>query len=285
MSPLAPRSQCESGSSRALDSASSSLSFRARRSRARRHGSRPRARRIVSAIPVTKTAAPSSSITSATRPSRIDVAFWFMEDARYTTELILRWRAGVPVRVLIDPRANADYPLNAQRLAELQTAGIPDAQAADQPHPPLEDDALPRAERGRVQRRQLSAPTPGGRGPRCRTRTTSTRRIYFTSDTSIVNSFRTRFDDQWVDTVSWANYANVNGPLLATLRHLPEGSVDELRAVGKLPDAALSAYNAERRKIDVIMYRITDRAHADSMLAAVYARHSRTAHHRAGAIP
>ena len=24
--------------------------------------------------------------------------------------------------------------------------------------------------------------------------------IYFTSDTAIVNSFRTRFDDQWVDT-------------------------------------------------------------------------------------
>src|SRR5688572_33135941 len=55
----------------------------------------------------------------------IDVAFWFMEDARYTNELIARWRAGVPVRVLIDPRANWSYPLNAQRLAELPSAGIP----------------------------------------------------------------------------------------------------------------------------------------------------------------
>src|SRR4026209_2446078 len=55
----------------------------------------------------------------------IDVAFWFMEDARYTNELVARWRAGVPVRVLIDPRASADYPLNAERLAELQSAGIP----------------------------------------------------------------------------------------------------------------------------------------------------------------
>src|SRR3990170_3752094 len=55
----------------------------------------------------------------------IDVAFWFMEDARYTTELIRKHQAGVRVRVLMDPRANSTYPLNAQRLAELQNAGIP----------------------------------------------------------------------------------------------------------------------------------------------------------------
>jgi hypothetical protein len=36
----------------------------------------------------------------------IDVGFWFMEDARYVTHLISRWQAGVPVRVLMDPRAN-----------------------------------------------------------------------------------------------------------------------------------------------------------------------------------
>src|SRR5689334_11727465 len=55
----------------------------------------------------------------------IDVAFWFMEDARYTNELIERFQAGVKVRVLIDTRANSSYPLNAQRLAELKAAGIP----------------------------------------------------------------------------------------------------------------------------------------------------------------
>ena len=55
----------------------------------------------------------------------IDVGFWFMEDARYTTELIKRWQAGVPVRVLMDTRANNTNQFNAQRLAELQAAGIP----------------------------------------------------------------------------------------------------------------------------------------------------------------
>ena len=55
----------------------------------------------------------------------IDVAFWFMEDARYTTELIARFKAGVKVRVLVDPRANSSTPANADRLAELASAGIP----------------------------------------------------------------------------------------------------------------------------------------------------------------
>jgi len=36
----------------------------------------------------------------------IDVGFWFMEDQRYVSHLISRWNAGVPVRVLMDPRAN-----------------------------------------------------------------------------------------------------------------------------------------------------------------------------------
>src|ERR1700712_2819395 len=55
----------------------------------------------------------------------IDVGFWFMQDARYMTEIVKRWQAGVPVRILIDPRANADYPGNEQMIAGFQQAGIP----------------------------------------------------------------------------------------------------------------------------------------------------------------
>src|SRR5690348_5027553 len=35
----------------------------------------------------------------------IDVAFWFMEDSRFSTEIINRWKAGVPVRVIMDQSA------------------------------------------------------------------------------------------------------------------------------------------------------------------------------------
>ena len=43
---------------------------------------------------------------------QIDVSFWFMEDSRYSTELIKRWQAGIPVRVMMDSDANATYPNN-----------------------------------------------------------------------------------------------------------------------------------------------------------------------------
>src|SRR4051812_7544198 len=50
----------------------------------------------------------------------IDVAFWFMEDSRYATELIKRFQAGVPVRVLMDTEANAGYPGNVAVLKMLK---------------------------------------------------------------------------------------------------------------------------------------------------------------------
>src|SRR5262249_24300101 len=34
----------------------------------------------------------------------IDIGLWFMEDARYSNLLIQKWKAGVKVRVLMDPR-------------------------------------------------------------------------------------------------------------------------------------------------------------------------------------
>ena len=148
----------------------------------------------------------------------IDVAFWFMEDARYTTELIRKHQAGVPVRVLVDPRANPTYPLNAGGSAELQAAGIPMRKRLDQLHPALEDDAVPRPERRRVQRRQLQRRRLAS-GTAVPYETTSTRRSTSPSDTAITNSFRKRFDDHWIDTTDWANYANITPPLVAPLRH------------------------------------------------------------------
>ena len=37
----------------------------------------------------------------------IDLGFWFMQDSRYMTEIVRRWQAGVPVRIIMDPRASA----------------------------------------------------------------------------------------------------------------------------------------------------------------------------------
>ena len=55
----------------------------------------------------------------------LDVAFWFMQDSSYATKLINRFNAGVPVRVLVDPRANPTYAGNEDVLNMLRDAGIP----------------------------------------------------------------------------------------------------------------------------------------------------------------
>src|SRR3954451_8579316 len=50
----------------------------------------------------------------------IDVAFWFMTDTQYSNAIMAKWRAGVPVRVLMDTEANAAHPGNAAILTQLK---------------------------------------------------------------------------------------------------------------------------------------------------------------------
>ena len=198
----------------------------------------------------------------------IDVAFWFMEDARYTTELIRKHQAGVPVRVLVDPRANADYPLNASRLSELQNAGIPMRKRLT--NYILHWKMMLFHGQNVVEFSGANYSADAWRP------TTATpyenyvdEAIHFTSDTAIVNSFRTKFDDHWIDTGGWANYANIITPLVRRYDILPKDPSLNFPPAENYRTRAVNAYNAEKRKIDVIMYRITDRAHSDAMIAAV----------------
>jgi len=55
----------------------------------------------------------------------IDIAFWFMQDTSISNKIIARWQAGVPVRILVDPRANPTYAGNEQILNQFKAAGIP----------------------------------------------------------------------------------------------------------------------------------------------------------------
>ena len=198
----------------------------------------------------------------------IDVAFWFMEDARYTTELIQRHRAGVRVRVLVDPRANTDYPLNASRLSELQAAGIPMRKRLG--NYILHWKMMLFAGQNVV---EFSGANYSANAWRPATTVPyenyTDEGIYFTSDTSITNSFRTKFDDHWVDTASWANYANITQPLTRQYDIYPKNPTLNFPPAENYRTRSLNAYSAERRKIDAVMFRITDRAHADAMIAAV----------------
>ncbi len=196
----------------------------------------------------------------------LDVAFWFMTDTHYSDAIIARWKAGVPVRVIIDTEANAAHSDNAAILSKLKSAGIPMREkttggilhwkmmlfvgqntvefsganysnvafAFGTPYEDYEDEI-----------------------------------IFFSDTPSIVDSFKTSYDDKWVATSGYANYANIattpgrKYPIYTKDPELnfPPGENYRTRAV--------NAYNAETVGIDVSMFRITDRAHADAMIAAV----------------
>jgi phosphatidylserine/phosphatidylglycerophosphate/cardiolipin synthase-like enzyme len=198
----------------------------------------------------------------------IDVGFWFMEDQTYTTELIRRHNAGVPVRVLIDPRANPTYPLNATRLQELQNAGIPMRKRLTNY---ILHWKMMLFHGQNVVEFSGANYSANAWGPLAQPDFSNyiDEAIYFTSDTAIVDSFRTKFDDQWVDTVDCADYANITGPLTRRYDIFPKDPSLNFPPSENYRSRSLSRYSAERRKIDVTMFRITDKTHTDAMIAAV----------------
>ena len=195
----------------------------------------------------------------------IDVAFWFMEDARYSAEIIRRFQAGVPVRVLFDARANPGHPVNAQIVEQLRAAGIPirNRVASGILHWKMMLFA------GQAQVEFSGANySPDALVFTDPFRNYVDEAILFSDEPATVRSFMQRFDDLWTDTTSYASYANVTalrrsygGFALSPELNFPPSVSYRDRAVG--------AYNAEKTAIDVIMYRITDRAHTDAIIAAV----------------
>ena len=198
----------------------------------------------------------------------IDVAFWFMEDVRYTNELKLKHAAGVPVRVLVDVRANQSYPFNATRIAELKAAGIPIRNKIGTKW--MHWKMMLFSGQGVV---QFSGANYSGDAFRPATTTPYENyvdeAIYFTDNALIVNDFRTRYDDAWLSTSGWQNYANISGALTRSYDIFPSFPEMNFPPFESYRTRAVSRYKAENTAIDVIMYRILDKAHADQMIAAV----------------
>ncbi|HEX5475481.1 MAG TPA: Ig-like domain-containing protein [Vicinamibacterales bacterium] len=198
----------------------------------------------------------------------IDVAFWFMEDARYTAELTKKWQAGVPIRVIIDPRANATEPVNVDRLAELQSAGMPMRKRTASGI--LHWKTMIFAGQGVVEFSGANYSADAWH-PLASTPYTNyiDEAIFFAQTPSIVQSFMTKYDDLWTNTTSYANYANVSGPLTRSYPTYTKDPELNFPPGESYATRAIQAYKAETQKIDVTMYRITDARHADQMIAAV----------------
>jgi phosphatidylserine/phosphatidylglycerophosphate/cardiolipin synthase-like enzyme len=141
---------------------------------------------------------------------RLDVAFWFMEDSWIASEIIARHTAGVPVRILMDTEANASTPRNITRLAEFRAAGIPMRERVASGI--LHWKMMLFEGQGIVEfsGANYSSDAWTVSGPDYTNYIDEA--IYFTSKASIVDSFRTKFDDLWTNTVQYRDYANVAGP-------------------------------------------------------------------------
>src|SRR5262249_17875567 len=194
----------------------------------------------------------------------IDVGFWFMEDSRYVTAIINRKNAGVPVRLIVDSRANETYPLNVNSLNAFANAGIPMVEKVGGGI--MHFKMMLFAGQNVVEFGSANY-SPNAFVPVAPYTNYVSETIFFEDDPLIVNSFKTKVDNLWTDTTNYHVYANVTTrvrsyptyPISADM-NFPPGQDYANRAV--------KLYNAETQKIDVAMFRVTDKRHSDAMIAA-----------------
>lgn len=197
----------------------------------------------------------------------IDLAFWFMEDARYITELVKRHQAGVPVRVLVDSRANASKRHNETILNLLRDAGIPMREkytGGDILHFKM---FLFHGQN--VVEFSKANFTDTSFVPLVPNVNFFDEAIFFTDDTNLTNTFRRRFDDLWTNTTMYRDYANITTPPARRYPLYPIHSSMNFPPIQNFSDRALSRYDREMRAIDAIVYRVTDHRQANAMLRAV----------------
>jgi phosphatidylserine/phosphatidylglycerophosphate/cardiolipin synthase-like enzyme len=195
----------------------------------------------------------------------IDVAFWVMEDTRYSAAIIERWKAGVPVRVIMDARANPIYPHNVAVLKALARAGIPMRRKISGGI--VHWKTMIFAGQGVVEFSGANF-TPHAFVPTTPYINYIDEAIYITDNPALVNSFKRRFDDVWTTTSGYRNYAN--GPA-TPVRSYPRFGVDgrlNFPPYNNFATRSVARYKAEAAGIDSIIYRITDRRHTDAIIAA-----------------
>jgi phosphatidylserine/phosphatidylglycerophosphate/cardiolipin synthase-like enzyme len=195
----------------------------------------------------------------------IDVAMWFMEDARFSAALIRAKQRGVQIRILMDPRATEQHPAQTTVLDSLQTAGIPMRKriAAGIEHWKImvfDGQNVLYFGSANFSSDAFVYVTPYVNYV--------DETIYYTDDPVLVNSFRTRFDDSWVNTSSYATYANIVPPLTRRYATFPVDPELNLPPGEDFIDRVVKNVNAEQVKIDVMMYRIADARATNSIINA-----------------
>jgi phosphatidylserine/phosphatidylglycerophosphate/cardiolipin synthase-like enzyme len=204
----------------------------------------------------------------------IDVSYWFMTDWRYSSEIIRRWQAGVPVRILLDLRADPGYPAGASIRQSFINAGIPIRHKVTTGinHWKM---MLYRGQNAvhfsaaNFANGSYSPSEAGGEYLRY-----VDEGIYFTTDPLVVHTFMKKYDDIWTSTTHYATLANISGPLT---RNYPTYSGDQLDPELNFPpdedyqDRLIAQMRNETQQIDVAMFRITSGKVPDEMIRRVQA--------------
>src|SRR5262245_32975147 len=194
----------------------------------------------------------------------IDIAYWFMQDTSISNKIIARWQAGVPLRILVDPRANPTYAGNEQILNQFKAAGIPmrykNAGGILHWKMMLFQGQNQLEFTGANFSANFFVPTVPNSNY-------IDEAIYCTTDVSLIHSFMTKYDDLWIDTINYSDYRNIKRPLTRKYPTFPINP--ELNYPPSLDDSqdffnrTLINFNQETQKIDIIMYRITNSRYTD----------------------
>ena len=197
----------------------------------------------------------------------IDVGFWHITDSRYVTELIKRFQAGVPVRVLADSRANPTYLGNAASLQALSDAGIPMREKFGEDILHLKMMLFHGQNMVEFSKANYD---PFSFAPTVPDSNYMDEAIFITNDDTVTNSFRRRFDDRWVNTSLFRDYANITGPLVRSYPLYPiDPAMNFASGSGDFSARAISRVDRETQSIDAIVYRVTEDRWADAMIRAV----------------
>ncbi len=198
----------------------------------------------------------------------LDVAFWTIADNDIANAILARHRAGVPVRILVDPRSsrNNKNPETLQIITNFALNGIPmRAKPADATFMHLK--FVLAVGQNKL---QFSGANYNGASfyPFQPYKYYNDEVIYFTDQVSIINSFKTQFEDRWVSNSRFEDYANINSPLV---RKYPVYNKDpelNFQPTTNYISRLLPLLDQEKQAIDVIMFRITDSRPADQLITS-----------------
>jgi hypothetical protein len=208
------------------------------------------------------------ALLATTPPSSlgIDVAFWFMEDSRYVTALINAHNAGVPVRVLVDPRAQNSHPRNQAMLDLLRDGGIP---MRDKFGGGILHFKMMLFHGQNVVEFSKANYTPFSFVPAAPNVDYIDEAIFFTDDINLTNSFRRRFEDLWTDPARSRDYANNATPPERRYEIFPIHPSMNFPPLQDFALRSISRFKAEPQRVDAIVFRATDDRMTDAVVKTV----------------